>query len=469
MRQIPEVTVTSNSKTHGKKVCIDRVPESSNSRLGDSGILSGNMMPHHGHENLITQNLSANNIALRPKNFMPDVSVPAPHVVTNQSRYQMGIRTPRNMQDHGSGPVVNASASPVGQEMMISYSDNSNSNASHLGKREHQDGQMSPLSFSKRSRSTAVGLDAMQHQQIGSIDSFNGSDMNWKNPLLQQHAMAKGIQYSNTGTQKFSPQVFEGALNQDAGTMPFAVGQPNMRYGAKEEHFETDKVEGSELNGIKNDVPVVEGEISHLDPQLSRFQQRLPQHSFMRSNYSQTSWNNLGQNIEKDARKDDQLSKRKSVQSPRLSAGATVQSPLSSKSAEFSTDSVGPHFGVAATSAFGASQKEKAAMSSVTGIGTPSLTSSANDSMQRQHQAHVATKRKSNSLPKTSAMSGVGSPASVSNISMPLNANSPSVGTPSSADQSMLERFSKIELVTMRYIVYFSSLNYNFLLLFIIW
>lgn len=444
MRQIPEVTVTSNSKTHGKKVCIDRVPESSNSRLGDSGILSGNMMPHHSHENLITQNLSANNLALRPKIFMPDVSVPAPHVVTNQSRYQIGIGTPRNMQDLGSGPVVNASASPIGQEMMISYADNSNSNASHLGKREHQDGQMSPLSFSKRPRSTAVGLDAMRHQQIGSIDSFNGSDMNWKNTLLQQHAMAKGIQYSNTGTQKFPPQVFEGALNQDAGTMPFAVG----------------KVEGSELSGIKNDMPMVEGEISHLDPQLSRFEQRLPQHSFMRSNFSQTSWNNLGQNIEKDARKDDQLSKRKSVQSPRLSAGA-VQSPLSSKSAEFSTGSVGPHFGVAATSAFGASQKEKAAMSSVTGIGTPSLTSSANDSMQRQHQAHVTAKRKSNSLPKTSAMSGVGSPASVSNISLPLNANSPSVGTPSSADQSMLERFSKIELVTMRYIVYFSALNYN--------
>jgi hypothetical protein len=47
-------------------------------------------------------------------------------------------------------------------------------------------------------------------------------------------------------------------------------------------------------------------------------------------------------------------------------------------------------------------------------------------------------------------MSNVGSPASVSNISVPLNANSPSIGTPPMADQSMLERFAKIEMVTMR-------------------
>ncbi|GLT53110.1 hypothetical protein SLA2020_264040 [Shorea laevis] len=48
-------------------------------------------------------------------------------------------------------------------------------------------------------------------------------------------------------------------------------------------------------------------------------------------------------------------------------------------------------------------------------------------------------------------MNGVGSPASVSNMSVPLNANSPSVGTPPLVDQTMLERFSKIEMVTMRH------------------
>ncbi|XP_068335447.1 protein PHYTOCHROME-DEPENDENT LATE-FLOWERING-like [Pyrus communis] len=451
LRQMPE-TVASNSKTHGKKVCIDRVPERSNSRLGDSGTLPGNMTPH-AHENLTDQNMSTNNLlALRSKGFMTDASVPAPHLAPNQSRYQMGVGTPRSVQDAGSGSVVNASPSPVGQDMMISYTDNVNGNVPLHGKREHQDGQMSPLStFNKRQRPTPVGLDGMQHQQLGPhMDSLHGSDMNWKNNYLQQQAMAKGIQFSNTGIQKFSQQMFDGAVSQDPGTMPFAVGQPNMRYGAKEEPFDIGKIDGSELSGIKTDMPIMEGDTSHLDP--SRLHQRLSPHAFMRSNFSQPSWSNLGQNMEKDARKDDQLPKRKSAQSPRVSSGALVQSPLSSKSGEFSTGSVRPHFGTAAvTSALAASQKEKAAMTSVPTIGASYLTSSANESMQRQHQSQAAAKRKTNSLPKTSAMTGVGSPASVSNISVPLNAGSPSVGTPSSADQTMLEKFAKIEAVTMRY------------------
>ena len=443
---MPEVTVPSNSKTHGKKVCIDRVPESSNCRLGDSGTLPGNMMPQHAHEYLTAQNMSTNNLlALRSKSFMTDASVPAPYLVPNQSRYQMGVGTPRSVQDPGSGSVVNASPSPVGQDMMISYTDNVNGNVPLHGKREHQDGQMSPLStFNKRQRPTPVGLDGVQHQQIGPhMDSFHGSDMNWKNNYLQRQPMAKGIQFSNTGIQKFPQQMLDGATSQDPGTMP------NMRYGAKEESFETGKMDGSELSGIKNDMQIMEGDTSHLDP--SRLHHRLPQHAFMRSNFSQPSWSNLGQNMEKDARKDDQFPKRKSSQSPRLSSGDLVQSPLSSKSGEFSTGSVGPHFGAAAaTSAAGASQKEKAVMTSVPTIGASCLTSSANESMQRQHLSQAAAKRKTNSLPKTSAMTGVGSPASVSNNSVPLNAGSP-VGTPSSADQTMLEKFSKIEAVTMRY------------------
>ena len=450
-RQMPEVTVTSSIKTHGKKVCIDRVPESSNCRLGDSGIISGNG-PQHAHENLTAQTHgSTNMLALRPKSFVPDTSVPVLPLVSHQARYQMGIGTPRSMQDPGSGPVTNAvGASPAGQDMMISYADNVNSSSSFLGKRENQDGQMSPLSnFNKRARPAPVGLDGMQQQQIG-LDGLNVSEINWKNSLLQQQAMARGIHYSNTGMQKFSPQVFEGALSQDAGAMPFTAGQQRTRYGAKEEQFEMDKLDGPELNRIKSDMQMVDTETSHLDPQQSR-QQRLPQHAFIRSNFSQTPWNNLGQHMEKDARKEDQLQKRKSVQSPRFSAGALAQSPLSSKSGEFSSGSVGPHFGAIAA-AHGASQKEKAVNPSIPTVGgTPSLTSSANDSIQRQHQAQVAAKRRSNSLPKTPAMNGVGSPASVSNMSVPLNANSPSVGTPPSADQTMLDRFSKIEMVTMRY------------------
>ena len=76
---MPEVTVTSNSKTHGKKICIDRVPESSNGRLGDSGIIPGNAMPEQVHENL-TSNL----LSLRANSLVSDGSIPAPQFASNQ-------------------------------------------------------------------------------------------------------------------------------------------------------------------------------------------------------------------------------------------------------------------------------------------------------------------------------------------------------------------------------------------------
>lgn len=459
MRQMAEATLLPCNKTNGKKVCVDRVPESSNGRVGDSGIISGNAMPQHMHENLAAQNLNpANMVALRPRSFVPDASVPALPPASHQQRYQMGIGTPRGMQDPGSVPVINSSgASPAGQDMM-SYADNVNSSVSVFGKRENQDAQMSPLpNFNKKGRPTPVGLDGMQQQQqqqIGPhIDGLTGADINWKNSLLQPQVMARGISYANMPIQKFTHQPFEGTLNQDAGTTPFAAGQRGMRLGAKEEPFEIDKFDGSELNRNKNDMPIVETETSHLESQQS--QQRL-QYAMMRSNFPQAAWNGLGPHVEKDARKEDQLQKRKSVQSPRISAGALAQSPLSSKSGEFSSGSLGPYYGaVSTTVALGATQKEKSANTSAPTVGgNPSITSSANDSIQRQHQAQAAAKRRSNSLPKTPAMSGVASPASVSNMSVPLNANSPSVGTPPLADHTMLERFSKIEMVTMRYSVH---------------
>lgn len=440
-RQVPEVTVTSNNKMHGKKVRTDRVPDSSN---------TGNQLTPHVHENLAAQNLGPNNMmGLRPKSFTQDASVPALPLVAQQQRYQMAAGNARNMQEQGSGNVVSTLASPSGPEM-IPYADSISSTSPLHGKRDNQDGQMSPLStFNKRARLTTVGPDGSQQQQMGPyLEGLHGTDINWKNTLLHQQAMARGIQYANTGIQKYSQQVFDGAVNQEAGTMLFTSGQHAMRHGAKEEHFETDKLDGPG----RNDVQLAETDVNHLDSQ-SRPQPRLPQHAFMRSNFPQATWNNIGQQIEKDARKEDQFQKRKSAQSPRLSAGGLPQSPLSSKSGEFSSGSVGAHFGgVATTAALGASQKEKTAINSVAGVcGTPSLTSSANDSVQRQHQVQAAAKRRSNSLPKTPAISAVGSPASVSTMNVHLNANSPKVGTPPLADQSMLDRFSKIEMVTMRY------------------
>ncbi|KAG7013970.1 hypothetical protein SDJN02_24140 [Cucurbita argyrosperma subsp. argyrosperma] len=432
-RQLSEVSVSSNSRFE-KKICIDRVSESFNTRLGDSGAVSGNLS--------LNEMLSS-----RPKSFTTlDASLPAqPAVSISQSRYSVGSGTPRGMLDQVAGSVLNPSGvSPTGQEM-ISYADNLNANVSLHGKRETQDGQTSPLSrFNKRPRPSLMGVVGIQSHPFSSMDGPHGTDMNWKN-MLQQQEIARGMQYSNPGVQKFSQQMLEGVLNQDSVQIPFATGQSAIRYVAKEEQFESEKMDGPDLGRSKTDMQMTETE-NHLDPQHPQVQQRPPQQAFVRSNLSQPPWNSFGQHVEKVARKEDQVSKRKSVQSPRVSAGAMTQ-PSMSKSGEISSGSGGPQYGVPANIS---AQKDKPGIIAHIG-GTPSLTSSANDSMQRQHQAQLAAKQRSKSLPKTPVMSGVGSPASVGNISVPLNANSPSVGTPPFAGLTMIERFSKIEMVTARH------------------
>ncbi|KAK4269052.1 hypothetical protein QN277_022257 [Acacia crassicarpa] len=450
LRQMPEFTVTSSNKIHGKKVCIDRVPETSTTRLGEPGIIGSNAMVRQTHENLSAQDLGASNaMSLRPRSFVSDPSISGLSMVSHQSRHQMGVGTPRSLQEHGSISAMNASGtSPAAQDVIISYGDNANSGSSLHGKRESHDGQTSPLSnFAKRMRPT----DGMEQSQTGlPIDALQGPDINWQNTLLQQsQAMSRGIQHQGAGIQKFPQQAFEGRLNQDTGTVQFAAGQQPMRVVAKEEQSELDKLDGSEINRNKSEMQM-EVDANLLDPQLFRGQQRLPQHALTRSNFPQAPWNNLGQHIEKEVRKDEQLQRRKPVQSPRISAGALAQSPLSSKSGELSNGSVGPSFGPASAAAAMGSQKDKTTMSYPAAVGTPPLTPSANDSTQRQHQAQAA-RRRANSLTKTPAINGVGSPASVSNVTVPLNANSPSVGTPASVDSAILDRFSKFEMVTKRH------------------
>lgn len=465
LRQMPEFTVTASNKIHGKKVCIDRVPESPSSRLGDSGIIASYGVVQQIHENMAAQDLGpSSTMSLRPKNFVPDSSLSGLSMISHQSRYQMGVGTPRSLPEHGSVSAINASgASPAAQDILISYADNANSSASLQGKRENQDGLTSPLSgYAKITRSTSASLDGLQQPQLGShVDALQGSDINWQNALLQQQqqAISRGIQYPSNSIQKFSPQAFEGRLNQDNAAVQFAAGHQGMRFAAKEEQLELDKLDGSDI--IRNKQ--MEMDTNPFDLQQLRLQQRLTQHANMRSSFPQTTWNNLGQTMEKEVRKEDQHQRRKPVQSPRLSSGGLAQSPLSSKSGEFSNGSVGPNFGPASAAAAFASQKEKTTMASLpAAVGTPPLTSSNNDPMQRQHQAQGPGKRRSNSLPKTQAMNGVGSPPSVSNVSVPLNANSPSIGTPVLVDQTILERFSKIEMVTMRYIVEFLKLHFFF-------
>lgn len=453
LRQIPEITVTSNNKIHGKKVCIDGVPESSNCRSVDAGPIYGAVMHQNMHDNLTAQNMGSSNLLAQraTKGFVPDASVALP-IISQQPKYQLGVGNPRTMQDHGSGLISNApGASPSGQDMMVSYANHMNSNVSSVqGKRENQDGQLSPL-LNKRARLTSLVPDAYQQQHVApNMDSFQGSDSHWKATLLQQQSIARGINYANTGMNKYPQQVFEGGLNQEGGMTQFTVAQQGMR-NAKEEPIETERLEKPELNQTNNEMHMLEAERNHIDLQQSRLQQRLPQHGLMRANFPQTPWSSLGQPLDNNSRKEDQFPKRKPVQSPRVSAGGLPQSPLSSKSGEFSSGSMN-QFGPVAASAFGSSQKEKMAVTSGAAVGgTTSMTSSASDAMQRQHQAQPSNKRRSNSLPKTPAMSGVGSPASVSNMSVPLNASSPPVGTPPLADPVMLDRFSKIEIVAGRY------------------
>ena len=429
LRQMPEANIAFSNKIHVNKIGMDRVGESLNGRLGDSGPMSGEVMTQNVHENVAAHNVGPVNILTsRPKSILQDASIPGLPSPSPRSKYQGSAGNSKIMQDHGSGSVVNASgASSSMQDTMISYTDNVH------GKRENQDGPLSPVpDMPKRQRPTAVGPEGIQqHHLVSHVDGFHGSDIQWKNALLQHQITARVNPYANTGIQKYPQQVFDGVLNQEAGSTPFA---------------ETDKLDRPELNRVKNDMQMGEMESNHLDSQQSRLQPRLSQpNPFMRSNSFQAPWNNMTQHIEKDPRKE-----RKLVQSPRISAQALVQSPLSSKSGEFSSGSLGPQFGPTATTAvLGASQKDKPAVTSVPPVvGTPSLTSSANDSMQRQNQVQVVPKRRSNSLPKAPA---VGSPASVSNMSGPSNANSPSVTTPPSADQTTLDRFSKIEMVAMRY------------------
>ncbi|KAL6585219.1 hypothetical protein OROMI_004508 [Orobanche minor] len=407
LRQIPEVAVTSNN-LHGKKVCLERVSESSRP---DSGSLG----QQPTYENLNSQNTNTM-LPLRNNSFVSDGSLLASH----PSKHQIGVASPRVMKDQHL-------ASPRGQDMIIPVADD-NPPLVH-GKRENQDEQSSPIA-NKKAR---LEMNHLQH--LGpQIDSLHGNELHWRNTLMHQQSIGKGIQYAPN--IKFSQQVFEGGVNPEGGPMPFTIGQQGIRYNLKDEPVDTDRLDKHDPR-----MTMGESELANIDPRL---QQRMPA-QFMRLDYPQSPWNNLGHTLDNNninnLRKEDTYQKRKLVvQSPHVSAGGGLpQSPLSSKSGEFSS---GSHhqFGAVVNSGY-MSQKEKSGVTSVRSGG-------ANDSMQRQHQA--GAKRRSNSLPKTPAITGVGSPVSVSNMSVPISASSPPVGSQTLVDQTMLERFAKIEMVSMR-------------------
>ncbi|KAF5181649.1 Phytochrome-dependent late-flowering [Thalictrum thalictroides] len=446
LSKMSEVTIKSNNQTHGKKVCIEKAQESSICRSGDSGYLSGDTTPLLVHEIADTQHVLRNSIPLRSRSLIPEVSTPPLSLL---SKHQQGVGYPRVMQDHYSGTAMNASGiSPSGRDFMVSYTDSGNVSSLH-GKGENQNAPLTPSS--KRARQTPVGLDGIQRQHLGpQLDSL--PDISWNNQGLHPHLDPRVIQYASIGSQKYPQKVLEGVPNKDGSVSSFSLEHQGSRYGIKAEQTETEKSDMTEIDRSRNDSHTVEAENSQMDPQQSRLQQRIPQNPLMRSHYPQMQWHNLGQIIDNDLKKEDQLPKRKLAQSPRVSAGPVVQSPVSSRSGEFSSGSFGQQYNaVATTSTLGPAQKEKpAAISGATVGGPPSVTSSPSDSMQRQHQRPMPMKRRSDSLPRTPTMSGVGSPASVSTMINPTNANSPSISTPHVADQNILERFSKIDMLTQR-------------------
>ncbi|KAI3684135.1 hypothetical protein L6452_33354 [Arctium lappa] len=426
LRQMSGAAPASDNQIQGK-VFLDGVPENSNFRLGDSRPT----IHQPDFVNLDTEDVDQSNlIATRPKN-QPDRSIPATSV-SHQSKYQIGVGNPRHMQDHVPRTLCSAPGPSSAQDMVSSYTDGLSSIMSSVhGKWGNQDGQLSSVAnIHKRARSNPMSIDCYQQQQIAShIDSINAPDSRWKNTLIQQQSTGGGIQYPNVGMQKHTQQTFDGNYNLGTGAMP--VGNQRM--------------EKLDPNQTKNEMHMVNLEINHVNPQQSRLQQRFPQ-QFTRSNFPQTPWN-MGQPLQNNTRKEEHFQRKTLAQSPGISAGGLPQSPLSPKSGEFSSGSMGTQFGAVATAAVGSSQKEKSVVPLVSAVGTRSLTSSTNDSMQQHHQVQMATNWRSNSHPMTHVISGVGSPSSVGNMSGPFTASSP-VGE--EVDRSILDRFSKVEMLTKR-------------------
>ncbi|KAK8952034.1 hypothetical protein KSP39_PZI003252 [Platanthera zijinensis] len=410
-----EVTVTSNNQTHGKKICIDGAPEIAK-YAGDSGTLLSNSAMQRVHESVSSQQLSSA-IGMPRPNISLHEAARTSLAVAGHTKFQPGVNHAGVMQDHGLSPSNYVGATggiPLPQSMVGSYTDTANANFSLHGRREAQDPQSTSMTGLNRPRQAVAGLD-----------SFSGQEMQWKSQTAHPQIDAKGFLYSNAGVPRFSH------MNQEAVASMY-FNQQAMRYGPKEEQIESDKFDKQIDPATTTD--------SSLDQQQLRVQQQAQQSS-IRSNTPIAQLHNSRVLAEKDSRKDEILQKRKALPSPRVSSGPMVQSPISSKSGELSSGSIGGQY----------SAIDRIHANSNTAVGAHSIVSSPTDSVHRQTQPSASLKRKANSVPKTQAMSGIASPASVSNFNAPMNASSPSIGTSSMIDQMLMDRFAKIEMATQRW------------------
>lgn len=421
LRQNPEVVVTSNNMSHGKKVCIDRVSE--NMKSDEMGI-SGVNAVHQGLDNTAIQNMSGGSQTFRPANFS----------MLSQTGIQQTVNYPAIGNDRGAGTPMNyagINSSISSPQNLMAYNETTNGLLSV--KREMAD---APLQDPKRVKTT-VSVDDMQQQQQTRHQpaGLGGQEMQWKNQQLQQLDV-KGMQYAASVGQRYThPHVQEPAS--------IYSNQLGMRYGAKQEQMDG-------MDKSKDTLQAMAPENSVLDQQ----QPQAPHLSQQAGPRNMQQWQNPRFSGEKDLKKEEMLQRRKIAATSRVSSVPMVQSPVSSKSGEISSSSMSAQFGAAVTSAVMGSQKDKfPANSNPAVVGYPPVASSPSDSMHRMQQPSVApSKRKSNSVPKTQPpVSGVGSPASVSNMHAVLNASSPSIGTAPMGDQAILERFVKIDAISQRY------------------
>lgn len=425
--------------SHGKKVCIDRLPE--NAKADEVGITGGNVA-NQSVDNITIQNISGSSQPVRPNNSSQD----AARILLAQSGMQPTKSYSAVGNDRVAGSPANFSGinPSISSQSMIGYNDTVASNGLLSVKREMQD---SPLQDPKRIKPTG-GIDDVQQQQIRP-QSLGGQEMQWKNQQLHPPLDVKGIQYaSSLSGQRYPPSMMNNM--QDSGSS-FYFNQPGLRYAAKQE-----QTDGSDRS--KDPLQSMAPESSVLDQQQPQAQ-HLSQQATARNNVSNMAqWQNTRFAAEKDLKKEEMIQRRKLAPGSRAPSGPMVQSPVSSKSGEISSNSMGGQFGSAVTSAVIGAQKDKFAANSNAAVGYPSVASSPSDSMHRIQQPVVApSKRKTNSVPKTQPpVSAVGSPASVSNMHAPLNASSPSVGNTPMGDQAILDKFAKIDSLSHRYVIRFN-------------
>ncbi|XP_077220193.1 protein PHYTOCHROME-DEPENDENT LATE-FLOWERING-like [Tasmannia lanceolata] len=412
---VPSVKLSSNNISHGQNISSNGVHENSKSHtrlaLGDgaaecSQVHISSSMPNI-HHNIGQDALGR---------ALPLASLP---------NYQLAVNCSESLP---RTPAISSKFVSPGQDVTDSYNDPTNPGTFVTKKRDRRETQSTPKPAFKKPK--------LEHPD-----------------LVQQQLEAERIQCARFGGQRHpqmvmndSPQAILEGVPKLEGRTPSCLDPRDVQYSVKNELTEASRFYNSEAEKNKD---------GHLVMDTGSDQQFSP---FTRNHLtSPTQWGHLAQSLEKDPKKGDASQKRKSSQSPRVSAGGPVLS------VEISSFSQGGPYSSCPTTALVGFHKEKAVSMSGATVGTASVSSGHSDSLLRENQASQPSKRKSNSRPKTSSMSGVGSPVSVGNTNAPFSANSPSIGTPpvpmssgTKGDPTVLERFQKIDMVTRRF-----KLNYK--------